>query len=315
MENKQFKKILITGGAGYVGCCLVDLLLKEGYQVRVFDNLRFSGNSLIPFFSNKNFDFVRGDVRNKEDVGRAFVGVDAVIHLAAIVGFPACRKEPELSREVNVGGTKNLVELVAGSVPILFASTGSAYGKMIEKLCTETSPLNPLSNYGQQKVEAEELVKNNKEFVIYRFATAFGVSPRMRLDLMANDFTYRAVKEKTLIVYEKNFMRTFIHVRDMANSFLFALRNYDKLKGEVFNVGDNSMNFSKEDICLLIKKKVEFYMHFAEVGHDFDQRDYIVSYDKINAIGFKTSISMEEGIDELIKVCQLIDLQNPYYNA
>lgn len=311
----QFKKILVTGGAGYVGTPLVALLLEQGYSVRVLDALRFGGLSMVPYFANKNFEFQRGDVRNKEDLAKAVEGVDAVIHLAAIVGYPACRKEPEVSREINVGGTQNLVEIVAGTVPIVFASTGSTYGKMIEKVCTETTPLNPLSSYGEQKAEAEELVKKNGEYVIYRYATAFGVSPRMRLDLLPNDFTYRAVKEKTLIVYEKNFMRTFIHVRDMAKSLLFALQNYEKMRGQVYNVGDNSMNFSKEQICFMIRDNVEYYLHFADVGHDIDQRDYVVSYDKINEVGFKTTITMEEGIKELINVSQLIDIQNPYYNA
>ena len=311
----QFKKILVTGGAGYVGTPLVALLLEQGYSVRVLDALRFGGLSMVPYFANKNFEFQRGDVRNKEDLAKAVEGVDAVIHLAAIVGYPACRKEPEVSREINVGGTQNLVEIVAGTVPIVFASTGSTYGKMIEKVCTETTPLNPLSSYGEQKAEAEELIKKNGEYVIYRYATAFGVSPRMRLDLLPNDFTYRAVKEKTLIVYEKNFMRTFIHVRDMAKSLLFALQNYEKMRGQVYNVGDNSMNFSKEQICFMIRDNVEYYLHFADVGHDIDQRDYVVSYDKINEVGFKTTITMEEGIKELINVSQLIDIQNPYYNA
>jgi nucleoside-diphosphate-sugar epimerase len=311
----QFKKILVTGGAGYVGTPLVSLLLEKGYEVRVMDVLRFGGLSMVPFFANKNFEFLRGDVRNKTDLAKAVDGVDAVIHLAAIVGYPACRKEPEASRDINVGGTYNLVEAVAGRIPVIFASTGSTYGKMIEKICTETTPLNPLSNYGEQKAEAEELVKKNGKYVIYRYATAFGVSPRMRLDLLPNDFTYRAVKEKTLIVYEKNFMRTFIHVRDMARSLLFALENYDKMQGEIFNVGDNSMNFSKEQICFMIRDQVEYYLHFADVGQDIDQRDYIVSYDKINEAGFNTTITMEEGIAELAKVSQLIDIQNPYYNA
>lgn len=311
----RFNKVLVTGGAGYVGSILTDALLKEGYKVRVLDTLRFGWNSVLLFLSNYDYEFVKGDIRDKESVKKAVDGVDAVIHLAAIVGFPACRKEPELSRDINVNGTRTLVDTVNGRVPIIFASSGSTYGKMIEDLCTETTPLNPLSNYGKQKAEAEEIIKQNKEFVIYRFATAFGVSPRMRLDLLPNDFTYRAVKERSLIVYEKNFMRTFIHVKDMARAFIFALENYDKVRGETYNVGDDSMNYSKEDICLAIKKKVDYYLHFADVGHDADQRDYLVSYDKINRAGFKTAIDMDEGVDELIKAAEVIEIQNPHYNA
>lgn len=313
--KKQFKKILVTGGAGYVGTCLVDQLLKEGYFVRVLDILRFGGTGLLPYFGNNNFEFIKGDIRDKKTVEKAVDGMDAIIHLAAIVGFPACRKDPELSREINVGGTKNVVEVAAGKIPVFFASTGSNYGKMIEAVCTETTALNPLTDYACQKVEAEGIIQKNKEFVIYRFATAFGVSPRMRLDLLPNDFTYRAVHDRNLIVYEKHFMRTFIHVRDMARSFVFALANYEKVKGEIYNVGDNSMNYSKEDVCNMIRKKVDYYLHFADIAHDLDQRDYIVSYDKIQNAGFHTIVSMEQGIDELIKASQIIETQNPYYNA
>jgi len=313
--NEKFKNILVTGGAGYVGTVLVDMLLSEGYNVRVLDSLRFGGHVLTRFFSNKRFDFIKGDIRSKEDVERALEGIDVVIHLAAIVGFPACRKDPELSRDINVNGTKVIVDAAGGRIPIIFASSGSAYGKIIEKYCTETSPLNPLSDYGKQKVEGEELVKTNKEFIIFRFATAFGVSSRIRLDLLPNDFAYRAVNDKSLIIYEKSFMRTFIHVRDMAWAFMFALNNYDKMRGEVYNVGDNEMNFSKEDICLLIREKVDFYLHFADIGHDIDQRDYVVSYDKLNNLGFRTTISIEEGIDELLRAAQVIEINNPYKNA
>jgi nucleoside-diphosphate-sugar epimerase len=314
--KREFRKILITGGAGYVGSALTDLLLREGFQVRVLDSLKFGGLSLVPFFSDMNFEFQKGDVRVKSDVDRAMAGVDAVIHLAAIVGFPACRKDPAYSREVNVEGTKNVVAASGGKIPVFYASTGSNYGKMLEKICYETTPLNPLTDYGRQKTEAEKVIqKNTKEFVIYRFATAFGVSPRLRLDLLPNDFTYRAVKEKNLIVYEKHFMRTFIHVRDMAQSFLFALQNYPKMKGEVFNVGSNDMNHSKEEICNMIREQVDYYLHFAEVGHDLDQRDYIVSYDKIQALGFRTNVPMRQGITELVKVAQIIDIPKPYHNA
>ncbi len=313
--DKKFKNILVTGGAGYVGTTLVSELLNQGYMVRALDNLRFGGTGLMPFFSNKNFEFVRGDVRDQKIVNDAAKGMDAIVHLAAIVGFPACRKDPELARDINVNGTKNVVAAAAGKIPVLFASTGSNYGKMLEDVCTETTPLNPLTDYSKQKVEAEKVIEGNKEFIIYRFATAFGVSPRMRLDLLPNDFSYRAVRDRSLIVYEKHFMRTFIHVRDMAKSFVFALEHYDKMRGEVYNVGDNNMNYSKEAICNMIRSKVDFYLHFADVGHDLDQRDYIVSYDKIHTVGFHTSISMDDGIDELVKVSHVLDVQHPFYNA
>jgi len=289
--------------------------LREGYGVTVLDSLKFGAQGLMPYFGDARFRFVKGDVRDSRAVKEALKDVSVVVHLAGIVGFPACRKDPKGSQDINVRGTKVVVDATPKNVPVLFASTGSSYGKMIEKFCTETTPLNPLSDYARQKAEAEDIVKRHKEFVIYRFATAFGVSPRMRLDLLPNDFTYRAVKDKTLIVYEKHFMRTFIHVRDMARAFIFAIKNYRRMRGEVYNVGSNDMNYSKEDICLIIKERVDYYLHFADVGHDLDQRDYMVSYDKIHGVGFAPSVSMHQGIEELIKMSEAIEIQNPHYNA
>lgn len=312
--KKVFNNVLITGGAGYIGTVLTQQLLDAGYRVTVFDSLRFGGESLIPFFAHKNFHFIKGDVRNIEDIKKSLSTIDVVIHLAAIVGFPACRKDPQLSYDITVNGTKNLVTAVKGRVPILFASTSSIYGKIKDKICSEQTKIHPLSEYGTHKALAEKQIKKNKKFVIYRFATAFGVSPRMRLDLMPNDFVYRAVKEKSLIVYERKFMRTFIHVRDMANSFVFALENYKKMHGEIYNVGDNKMNYSKEAVCLLIKKKVDYYLHFAEIDKDVEQRDYEFSYDKLVKKGFHAGISMEEGIDELVKVSEILDIKNQYKN-
>lgn len=314
-KDAGFKKILITGGAGYVGIPTVQLLLSKGYSVRVFDNLTWGGNVLLPFLGNQNFEFIKGDIVKKEDLKSASKDIDVIIHLAAIVGFPACRKFPRLSREINVIGTKNVVNLADGKVPIIFASTGSTYGKIIEKFCTETTPLNPLSHYGRQKAKAEQIIKKNEKFIIYRFATAFGIAPRLRLDLLINDFTFRTVMEKTLTVYDKDFMRTFIHVRDMASSFLFALENYEKMKGEIYNVGDEDLNISKEAVALLLQKYVDYYLHFVQDGYDIDQRDYYVDYSKIKKLGFRAKIGFEEGIKELIKACEIVSVKNPYSNV
>ncbi|MEM4272647.1 MAG: NAD(P)-dependent oxidoreductase [Candidatus Bilamarchaeaceae archaeon] len=308
-------KILVTGGAGYVGSWVVPALLEKGNEVRVLDNLTFGGASMLPFFANPKFELIVGDVADRKTMEKAVKGVDMVIHLAAIVGYPACRKYPELSRKTNVEGMRLLCEVADKNTPILFASTGSTYGKLIGDLCTETTPLNPLTSYGEQKKEAEEILTKRGNYVIYRFATAYGVSPRMRLDLLPNDFTYRALRDKTLIVYEKNFMRTFIHVRDMAKSFVFATENYAKMKNEVYNVGDENQNLSKEAICKIIQKYVDYYLHFADVGKDFDQRDYVVSYEKIRKAGFTPSITIDEGIKEMVKAMQVIDVKNPYSNV
>lgn len=313
--NKKYKHVLITGGAGYIGVSTVSLLLSKGYEVTVLDNLLWGGDVLLPYIGNKKFHFLNIDITNKTEVKKSFDGIDIVIHLAAIVGYPACRKYPELSKKTNEEGTLNVVAAAEKNVPIIFASTGSAYGKMIEKYCTETTPLNPLSNYGRQKVVAEKLVQKNMKYIIYRFATAFGSAPRLRLDLLINDFTYRAVKEKTLIVYEKEFMRTFIHVSDIARSFLFAIEHYNQMEGHIFNVGNESMNISKEGICNLIMKYTSCHLHFVDNGYDIDQRDYIVSYEKIRNIGFKTKISIEEGIKELVEAYKLINIKNPYSNV
>lgn len=309
---KKIKQILVTGGAGYVGTVLVDLLLDKGYSVRVLDLLRAGGTGLIPFFANKNFEFIKGDVRNKEIVEKSLNNVDLVIHLAAIVGFPACRRDSELSEDINVHGTKVLMSQLGSKIPIIFSSTGSVYGEVKEKICTEETLLNPLSNYGRQKMQAEKIIQTNNNFVILRFATAFGLSPKMRLDIMPNDFVYRAVKEKSLIVYEKNFMRTFIHVKDMAESILFTINNYEKMRGKIYNVGDNKMNYSKEAVCLLIKRKVDYYLHFAEIDKDLEKRDYLVSYDKLSRLGFHTEITMEEGINELVRVAAVLEIQDQY---
>jgi len=309
------ESILVTGGAGYVGSTLVPLLLRNGYKIKLLDHFQYGYAGIVHVLSEDNLTVVKGDIRNEKIVEAAMDGMDYVIHLAAIVGYPACRKDPALSRSINVDGTKILVNSADRKVPFIFASTGSTYGKLIERYCTETSPLNPVSDYGRQKADAEEIVKTNSNFVIYRFATAFGVSPRMRLDLLPNDFTYKAVKDKTLIIYEKEFMRTFIHVKDMARAFLFALENYPKIKGEVYNVGDEHMNYSKEQVANILRKKVEFYLHFADVGHDVDQRDYKVSYEKIKSVGFNCEWTMERGLDDLIKFFNIVEIPTPFANA
>jgi len=308
-------KVLITGGAGYIGTSLTPLLLKKGYRVKAIDNLSFGGEALIPFFSYPNYSFQKGDIRDVSSMKQALDGIDCIIHLAGIVGYPACRKYPKESREINLDANRLLLDLASKEQFILYASTGSTYGELIGELCTETTPLNPLTDYGKQKMEAEEMIMNRGNAVSFRFATAYGVSPRLRLDLLINDFTFKAVKDKTLIVYEKHFMRTFIHVRDMARSFLFTLEHFDTMNDEVYNVGDNAQNFSKEQICFMIREKIEYYLHFAEIGKDLDQRNYMVSYKKISDLGFQCNTSVSEGIDELLKVAEVVEIKSPFSNV
>ena len=311
------QSIFITGGAGYIGTTLIPLLLAREYRVTVYDSLMFNnGDKLLPYITNPNFTFIAGDVRDAESVAKHVKGHDIVIHLAALVGFPICReKGDEESHNVNVIGTQNVIDALSPNQYLLFGSTGSNYGEVLD-ICTEETPLNPLSVYGKTKTKAEQLVAKRDNSTAFRFATAFGVSPRLRLDLLINDLTFKSLTEGYAVIYESHFMRTFIHVRDIARVFLFAIDNHKQMKNNVYNVGSNNMNFSKKDVCELIKSKIsESYFNYADVGQDADKRNYIVSYEKINKLGFDTTISLETGIDELIKTIPLIKMSNPYFNV
>lgn len=315
-EKIKFKTVLVTGGAGYVGSVLVHELLRRDHSVRVLDNLTFGGMGLMEHFNNGNFEVLAGDVRDKKVVRKALRGVDAIIHLAAIVGFPACRKRQKEAKEINQEATIQLSKLRKPEQLMIFASTGSNYGFIPDGYCTEKVPLNPISIYGKTKTKAEKAILKSPNVVIYRFATAFGLSPRLRLDLLVNDFTYQALRKKYIMVYDKDYKRTFIHVRDMAKAFIFALENSEKMVGEVYNVGDESLNKTKEDIINILKKKVDFIHHYVTSGKgDEDQRNYWVDYSKIRSLGFKTEVSLEEGIDEMLRAFKVIDIKNPFSNV
>lgn len=300
MKSSNKDKILVTGGAGFIGSILVDQLLREGYRVKVLDNLLHGQTPHFPFFINKGFEFIRGDIRSKKVLKEALRDADAIVHLAAIVGAPECSAAPRLARETNVLGSRNINQLRSKNQPLVYASTGSVYGAL-DEICTEKSPTNPLSVYGKTKLLAEKEILAKENSTALRFATGFGLSYQPRLDVLVNDFVHQACTMKQLVVYEKNARRTFIHVQDMAAALLFAIKNFKKMNGEVFNVGSEKMNYTKEAIALKIKERVPFYLYFADVGEDEDKRDYEVSYAKIRKIGFETAISLEEGIDELVK--------------
>jgi nucleoside-diphosphate-sugar epimerase len=308
-------RILVTGGAGYVGSTLVPMLLEQGHRVRVLDTLKFGGLGLLPCCSNRFFELQKGDVCDPAAVRTALDGVDAAIHLAAIVGYPACKKEPQLAQTINVQGTANLLRHRKPDQRVLFASTGSIYGSIPDYVCNEDTPRAPITLYGETKATAEQMVLDAGNSLAYRFATAFGVSNRMRLDLMPNDFTYQAVHNRNLIVYEGGFKRTFVHVRDMARSFIFALERWNEVKDDVYNVGHETMNFTKEDVAKKILEHVDYYLHFAEVGSDADQRNYEVSYEKIRSKGFETTIDLDRGISELVRAARLIEFQSPFANV
>ena len=308
-------RILVTGGAGYVGSTLVPMLLEQGHRVRVFDALRFGGHGLLPCCEHRTFELVKGDVTDPEAVRKALDGVEAVVHLAAIVGYPACKKEPQVAQATNVEGTRTLLRERKPDQKVIFASTGSIYGSIPDYVCNEDTPRAPITLYGETKAAAEQLVLEAGNSVAYRYATAFGVSNRMRLDLMPNDFTYQAVKNRSLIVYEGGFKRTFVHVRDMARSIVFALERWDTVRDDVYNVGHESMNFTKEDVARKVLEHVDYYLHFAEVGTDADRRNYEVSYEKIRRKGFETTIDLDRGIAELVRAARLIEFQNPFANV
>jgi nucleoside-diphosphate-sugar epimerase len=303
-------KILVTGGAGYIGSCLVPELLKQ-YKVTVLDNLTYGYTGLLPNIGNPNFEFIYGDIRNLKDIKNALKGVDFVIHLAAIVGYPACKAQPNLANEVNYAGTKKLVQ--ASDVPFIFASTGSCYGHIDEE-CTETTFLSPQTEYAISKINAENVIKECSDFIIYRFSTGFGLSLRPRLDLLINDFVTRAVRNKELIVYEKNYYRTFIHVKDMVGSLLFAMDHFDEMNHEIYNVGSEDLCLTKGDVAFRIQKYVDFHLKFADFGIDPDKRNYKVSFKKIRDLGFSTKYSVDYGIKELVKALAFMDQKECYYN-
>ena len=270
--------------------------------------------SFLSYFINDNFEFIKGDIRDKKTVEKALEGVDLIIHLAAIVGAPACRKNIDIARAINFQGTVNVDAARNDTQKLIYASTGSVYGR-IKNVCTEVSPTNPLSTYGKSKLEGEKQLLKSGNAIVYRFATGFGLAPRLRFDLLPNDFVLNALQNKHLVLYDKDFKRTFIHVRDMVRSYIFGIENFTILNNEVYNIGSEKMNFTKEEIALAIHKKLKFEIYFADKGiPDPDQRDYEVSYEKIREKGFETEISLDRGINELINGFQLLSLKNPYSN-
>ncbi len=301
-------KILVTGGAGYIGSILVPILLQNGYDVIVLDNFMYNQTSLLDCCYYKNLEIIRGDTRDENLLKEILKKVDVIFPLACITGAPACDKNPYEAKSVNLDAIKLIVELRSKNQIIIFPTTNSGYGVGQEGIyCTEETPLKPISLYGKLKVEAEEIVLNSGNSITLRFATCFGISPRMRLDLLVNDFVYRAVVDRYLVVYQGHFKRNYIHVRDASLSFIHCLENFEKMKNNTYNVGLSNANISKLELCELIKKHIpDFYYHQAEVGEDPDKRNYIVSNEKIERTGFKAKISLDEGIEELIKGYKII---------
>ena len=301
-------KVFITGGAGYIGSTLVPILLKEGYKVTVLDSLIFNQSTILDCCANPNFEFIQGDICDHSLVNSLLVGFDIVIPLAAIVGAPACKRNPSLTRLVNYDAHINIVNNVSTNQKVFFPTTNSGYGiGEKDSYCTEESPLRPISEYGRMKVDIEKAFFERGNAVTFRLATVFGMSPRMRMDLLVNDFVYRAVEDRALVLFEEHFRRNYIHVRDVAKAFLFGFENYGRMKGEPYNVGLSSANLTKRELAEKIRKYVpELYIHSAEIGEDPDKRDYTVSNEKIESLGWKPDYSLDDGIQELIKGYKII---------
>lgn len=307
-------KIAVTGAAGYVGNIVCKDLLDKGYQVKAIDNFyKGHADALLQLVTHKDFEFVHCDVSDKDKLKKALSDVDGIIHLAAVVGFPACAAQPAIARSTNVEGTRNIVECRPTSIPIVNASTGSVYGS-IEGICKEESPLNTNTIYGLTKLEAEKILLDKDNTVSLRFATGFGVGPCMRVNLLVNDLVYQAINNGFLGIFEGKANRTFIHVRDMSRAFILCLEKLlgEGLKHKIYNVGDNRMNISKLDLAGMIADKTGASLFTDEFNKDPDCRDYIVDYSKINSEGFNCTISIEQGVEELIKATPLLRVRNPY---
>ncbi len=302
------EKVLVTGGAGYLGSVLVPILLNKGYKVTVLDSLMHNQSSLLECCVNSDFDFVKGDICDEDLMASLLHKFDVVILLAAIVGAPACKINPSLTRLVNSDAQMAIVNKISLSQKAIFPTTNSGYGiGKKDKLCTEESPLNPISEYGKMKVEVEKAFLDKGNAITFRLATVFGMSPRMRMDLLVNDFTYRAYNDRFIVLFEEHFRRNYIHIRDVAKAFVLGIENYDRMKGEPYNVGLSSANLTKRQLCEKIKLHVqEFYIHSAPIGEDPDKRDYIVSNEKIESLGWKPDYTLDDGIRELLKGYHII---------
>lgn len=296
-------RILVTGGAGYIGSVLAPELLAEGHEVTVLDNFMFGQNSLLECCAEERFSIIRGDSRDRDVLAQAMKDKDVIFPLAALVGAPSCREDQIAARSTNLDAIKLLLSLRSSEQRIIFPNTNSGYGVGDQgKCCTEANPLRPLTLYGKTKVEAEAAIMDAGNAISFRLATVFGISPRMRIDLLVNEFVYRAVVDRTVVVFEGHFKRNYIHVRDVARAFLHGFAHFDEMKDQTYNIGLNDANLSKLELCAAIKKHIPSFVYLeAPIGEDPDKRDYIVSNDKILATGYRPKFSLDMGIRELIK--------------
>lgn len=310
------RTILVTGAAGYIGSVLVPELLARDFSVIAVDGFIYGQTSLLDCCHNERLTIIRGDVRDTTLMRKLVAKADLIIPLACLVGAPICERKPDEARAINLDAVKNLVDLSSPDQPVVMPTTNSGYGVGEEgMLCTESSPMRPVSLYGRLKVELEDYVLASGRAISFRLATAFGVSPRMRLDLLVNDFTYRAVTDRFVVLFEAHFKRNYIHVRDITRAFIHGIKNFEAMKNQAYNVGLSDANLSKLELCKEIKKQVpDFTILESPIGKDPDQRNYIVSNERIESTGYRPSVSLAMGITELIKGYQVVR-RNQYGNV
>lgn len=308
--------VLITGGAGYIGAVLTKRLLDHGFRVTVLDNFMYKQNSLLDCCPHEQFEVVRGDCRDERLIASLVKDKDIVIPLAALVGAPLCDRDPVAAETTNRDAVRLLCRLTSRSQKILFPVSNSGYGiGEKDKYCTEDTPLRPISLYGRTKVAAEQAVLDRGHAITFRLATVFGVSPRMRIDLLVNDFVYRAVTDRAVVLFESHFKRNYLHVQDVAAVFLHGIEHFDAMKDRPYNVGLEDANLSKRELCQVIQKIVpQFVFVEAPVGEDPDKRDYIVSNARILAMGYRPAWSIEQGVRELVR-CYTILRRDNYGNV
>jgi nucleoside-diphosphate-sugar epimerase len=308
MSLMKGQSILITGGAGYLGSTMTPALLSAGYRVTVLDNFRFNQASLNHVCADPNFEVYRGDARDEATLKPLVRNADCIIPLAALVGAPMCDLDRSGAETTNLGAIQTLLRLVSPAQRILLPVTNSGYGiGQSNVYCDENTPLKPISLYGRTKVDAEKAVLDRGNAISFRLATVFGMSPRMRIDLLVNDFVYRAVNDRAVVLFEAHFKRNYLHVRDVARVFQHGIENFDRMKNEPYNVGLSDANISKAELCARIQAQLPGFVYMeAPIGEDPDKRDYIVSNAKVEKTGFKPACSLDDGIRELIKGYRMI---------